>query len=208
MRLLPFGVASAEENLSLDGKLFFDLEEGEGEPAFRLYRWSELALSLGYHQKPLPLPLRQVRRPTGGGALLHRWDVSFALVDRRRESPLRTYARFTALLKELLKKLGLELFSCPEGKRSELCYFYSTKGELCTREGKKAVAVAMRSGRRAFLLHGSFYFHFPYREASRLLRVPERRLRRNLLSLEEAGIREEDLTEALYSFPSVWLRRA
>ena len=57
-----------------------------GEPALRLYGWCEPTLSLGYFQKLTELPddwreiaARLVRRPTGGGAILHHHEATYAV---------------------------------------------------------------------------------------------------------------------------------
>lgn len=57
-----------------------------GEPALRLYGWSQPTLSLGYFQRlsELPPDWRQmaaqlVRRSTGGGAILHHHETTYAV---------------------------------------------------------------------------------------------------------------------------------
>ena len=205
MRVLPLETLSPEENMKKDGSLLFSLEEGEGQPTFRIYKWDRLCLSIGYSQKPpkgIKVPV--VRRPTGGGALLHGWDVSFALVDLREawgSNPCGIYRRISDLLMDVFRKLGVRLsLSRFRGRYLEryYCFFVPTFGEL-TFGGRKVVAVAMRTLRRSFLAHGSIYTSFDYRIASEVLGVEESLLRRRIVSAEEMGIKEGDLVEALLS---------
>ena len=72
-------------NMAVDEALL----EGIGEfgPTLRLYRWSPATLSLGYFQvledrrlHPPSLSCPVVRRPTGGGAILHDAELTYALV--------------------------------------------------------------------------------------------------------------------------------
>ena len=65
------------------------LADPSAGPSFRLYRWSRPTVSLGYHQRIVPPHWRTlaaqglidlVRRPTGGRAVLHGQDLSYALI--------------------------------------------------------------------------------------------------------------------------------
>src|SRR5947207_4428455 len=57
-----------------------------GKPSLRLYGWSEPTVSLGYFQPeavrredPRLAQLPYVRRPSGGGTLVHHHEVTYAL---------------------------------------------------------------------------------------------------------------------------------
>ncbi len=205
MRVLPLERLSPEENMEKDKKLLLSLEDGSGEPAFRIYEWNRVCLSIGYSQKPpenITVPV--VRRPTGGGALLHGWDLSFALVDLKErwgDTPCGIYSSFAKFIIDIFSKIGVMLrFERFRGRYLEryYCFFVPTFGEL-TLGGKKVVAMAMRTLRRAFLIHGSVYITFDYGTASRILKIPEEKLRKRIISLEEIGVRKGDLVEALLS---------
>jgi Lipoate-protein ligase A len=76
-----------------------------------------------------------VKRPTGGGALLHGWDISFSVTDVKEmwgKSPKKIYLRLMGLLKENLERLGLSLgFSNYGGSYGEyFCIFQPTFGEI------------------------------------------------------------------------------
>ena len=85
LRLLPCFQQPGDWQMALDALLL-----SQRRPALRLYRWGgRPTLSLGLHQRPLEshwLALAQagrlnlVRRPSGGRAVLHGGDLSYALV--------------------------------------------------------------------------------------------------------------------------------
>jgi lipoate-protein ligase A len=75
-------------NMARDEALLRAAEAGGSPPTLRFYRWSPPTISLGYFQDPAELApaapespdLPVVRRTTGGGAILHDAEVTYALV--------------------------------------------------------------------------------------------------------------------------------
>ena len=197
---------SPEENMERDYQAFLSVEEGTGKPPIvRLYKWNRLCLSLGHSQKDKPgLKLPLVKRPTGGGALLHGWDVSFSIADLKDRwggKPSSIYGNIADIVKGVFEKLGTEVKQ--ERFRGRYldrfyCFWVPTLGEL-TYGGRKVVAMAMRTGRRAFILHGSVYVDFDYDEASRILGVDKAILKSRVISLREMGLREEEFLKTLSS---------
>ncbi len=208
MRFYGFHTLSPEENMKLDETLLELLEKEKIEPTFRLYKWSELCVSIGKHQETRKFPIKMVRRPTGGGALLHGWDLSFAVVDykvRWGTATIRIYRNLAERFKKLFQELSVELI-VERNKHYNLdnyfCFFFPTFGELKTQEGKKVVAIAMTERRNSFLAHGSIYVRFDYKKASNILGVEENLLRERIISLEELGIKEENFRKLLCSYLS------
>src|SRR5256885_1114818 len=84
VRLLPLETADGATNMAADEVL---LEAAvAGSAALRFYQWSEATLSLGYFQPeairrsdPLLAELPWVRRPSGGSALIHHYELTYAL---------------------------------------------------------------------------------------------------------------------------------
>ncbi len=195
---LEVEVLSPEENMRRDEEALLSFEENpEPRPKIRLYRWDRVCLSLGHFQKEKPfLKLPTVRRPTGGGALLHGWDVSFSIVDLRERwggAPTRIYKRVSAVFIRTFHSLGVDVhLERFRGRYLDrfYCFWVPTLGEL-TFGGRKVVSMAMRTLRRSFLVHGSVYTEFDYRRARELLGVPEEALRDRIVSLREMGIQEE-----------------
>ncbi len=86
-RVLPHRIGDGPTNMAIDEAL---LDAVASDPTFsvvRTYEWSVPTLSLGYFQKvgeaeadPRWLGAATVRRPTGGGALWHDREITYAVV--------------------------------------------------------------------------------------------------------------------------------
>lgn len=82
-RRLDDGALPGAENMARDEALL----ELRAAPTLRFYRWARPTLSLGYFQPAADLPLAAVRargcevvrRPTGGKAILHEHELTYAL---------------------------------------------------------------------------------------------------------------------------------
>jgi lipoate-protein ligase A len=196
-------VLDGYENMQKDYENFLRVEEGGG-PFFRLYLWEKPVISLGFHQEPRDFPVDVVKRPTGGGAILHGWDISFSVVDVKEmwgRSPKKIYLRLMGLLKESLERLGLslELSNYGGSYREYFCLFQPTFGEI-THMGKKLVACAMRVGKRGFLLHGSLFWALDYLRAEQITGIPGEKLRDRMITFEELSVSWEELLKAVKDF--------
>ena len=196
-------VLDGYENMQKDYENFLRVEEGGG-PFFRIYLWKKPVISLGFHQEPRDFLVDVVKRPTGGGALLHGWDISFSVVDAKEmwgKSPKKIYLRLMGLLKESLEGLGLSLgISNYGGTYGEyFCLFQPTFGEI-THMGKKLVACAMRVGKRGFLLHGSLFWALDYLKAEQIMGIPGEKLRDRMITFEELSVSREELLKAVKDF--------
>ena len=166
LRILPFVSADGPHNMAADEVL---LESGQTDNAsLRFYGWSTATVSLGYFQAEKArrgdeqlanLPF--VRRPTGGGALVHHHELTYALAlppgspwqGRGHESWL---CRIHIIIADALKELGVrpETVSKEEPARNLLCFHHLTPGDLVL-GGGKVVGSAQRKQRGALLQHGS-----------------------------------------------------
>jgi lipoyl(octanoyl) transferase len=162
-------------NMALDGALFQEAEEALTEaPVLRLYTWAPACLSIGFHQSREETcdakHCRQagydiVRRPTGGKAVLHDDEVTYAVVARQDLPPfagrglMATYGLIAEALAAGLKFLGLDVMMSqravpiPPGGGAP-CFLVPSEKEI-TVNGRKVVGSAQRRGKRAFLQHGS-----------------------------------------------------
>jgi lipoyl(octanoyl) transferase len=166
-RLLPFTTAEGPWQMAADEVL---LEAAAaGRAALRFYAWSQPTLSLGYFQAdalrrsdPRLAGLPSVRRASGGAALVHDREVTYALAlpagapwQRRGESWLWRMHRIIAAA---LATLGVEARACdPGGERKlgeVLCFLHHTPGDLLIGPAKVAGS-AQRKLRGALLQHGS-----------------------------------------------------
>jgi lipoate-protein ligase A len=87
LRLLQDPALDGPANMARDEALLHSVGASESLPTLRLYEWKPPTISLGYFQpvadyEKLDAPLRElpvVRRPTGGGAILHDLELTYSL---------------------------------------------------------------------------------------------------------------------------------
>jgi len=162
----------------MDEMLFIRCQEKRNfPPTLRIYDWSEPAVSIGYFQemnqainvqKARQEGLKIVRRITGGRAVLHFGELTYAVVANSSRNPelgsnlLATYREISLALARGLEKLGIRA----EYKRgraarrtSRLSYhhpcFESISSYELTVKGRKLVGSAQRRSQGCFLQHGS-----------------------------------------------------
>ena len=144
------------------------LETGEG--FLRCYRWEPHCLSFGRNEPALrrydagrirALGLSCVRRPTGGRAVWHARELTYAVT-----APLaafggmrEAYAAIHALIAAALSTMGVQSRLAPRssptpGVGSGPCFATPVGGEVLV-EGKKVVGSAQLRSGDAFLQHGS-----------------------------------------------------
>jgi lipoate-protein ligase A len=166
-RLLPFRIADGAWNMAADETLLEAVAAGVA--SLRLYGWSRPTLSLGYFQAeamcrayPHLGELAWVRRPSGGAALVHHLEITYALAlpagppwQKRGESWLR---RMHAVLIDALAAFGVGVRACGDDEEKMLgdvlCFLHYTPGDLIL-HGAKVVGSAQRKQRGALLQHGS-----------------------------------------------------
>ena len=147
----------------------FDLAETTGALLWRLYQWEPWCLSFGRHEpaarrydrtRIANLGLDCVRRPTGGRAVWHARELTYAVAGPTdRLGSLRdAYRTIHQLLARAVTRLGLTTTLAPSrttpGLGSGACFAVPVGGEL-TVGAKKILGSAQRRGTRALLQHGS-----------------------------------------------------
>ena len=166
-RLVPTQTRSGAEQMALVTLL---LEQSCSSRAdaliLRFYRWSRPTLSLGRHQGPPTDLWRQlaargdldlVRRPSGGGAVLHAGGLTYALIwanpPRQRR---QAYAQVNQCLQEGLKALGLHLKpgTATADRIMADCFAQSTTADLVDSRGCKRIGSAQFWKRGQLLQHG------------------------------------------------------
>lgn len=131
-------------------------------PTLRLYSWARPTLSLGKFQKDEFPDLPWVRRPSGGRALWHADEITYAvgLPDSAALSLKEAFCGVTRGLKAALHALGArEVESCaadliPSGRQNPSCMAVQREGELSA-GGRKLAGSAQVRRRQATLQHGS-----------------------------------------------------
>jgi len=142
-------------------------------PTLRLYGWRPAALSLGRTQRAqgahdphalARLAIDLVRRPTGGTAVLHEFERTYAVVGALGVPPFTggvtaTYRLIADAVIAGLEQLGVASSSAaPEGGGSRdvsaACFARTGAWEI-EAAGRKIVGAAQARRRGAFLQHGS-----------------------------------------------------
>ena len=165
------GAGSGAWNMALDAALLRAAEE-DGLCALRLYAWDPPTLSFGRNEPALrrydrnaiaARALAVVRRPTGGRAVWHDREVTYAVAAPAAVfgSLRASYREIHAMLAEALTALGAHVLLAadrpppPAGVGAGACFASAAGGEVMAETGGKVVGSAQVRGDGAFLQHGS-----------------------------------------------------
>lgn len=168
-RLLPITVAEGSTHMAIDAWLLDQLILGHQKPTLRFYRWLPAAISLGYHQRQWPdhwqhliwqgRPVDLVRRSTGGRAVLHQGDFTYAItlpIGTHRRQVL--YKRVCTALISGFGRLGISLDYGTAGRgyrHQPSCFALATAADLVTPSGHKLIGSAQLRRDRYLLQHGT-----------------------------------------------------
>lgn len=168
-RLIPLTERTGVEQMAIDSWLLDQHVKGLQPPCLRFYTWRSPTLSLGYHQRQFPKhwnslswqgqPVDLVRRPTGGRAVLHQGDLTYALITSGLKGSRReVYRQLCQFLIDGWKNLGVQLSFGEAGRgyiHNPNCFGTATAADLVMEDGYKLIGSAQvyRSG--CVLQHGS-----------------------------------------------------
>jgi lipoate-protein ligase A len=163
---------SGAANMALDQALAEAAAAGEAPPTLRCYRWQPPAVSLGRHQ-PIAeidqaavaaLGYDLVRRPTGGRAILHIDEFTYAVTAAADEprvagSLMEAYLRLSNALLAGLQRIGLQADKAAGDVRtgpnvSAACFEVPSAYEI-TAHGRKLIGSAQSRRAGYVLQHGS-----------------------------------------------------
>lgn len=186
---LPHRAASGSWNMAADAALLDWAARGSARLLYRTYEWERPTLSLG-RAEPYPegwdpdaiarAGVDVVRRPTGGSAVLHVEEVTFALaasVPGPWGLTPRAFANAAAeALAGALESCGLAgtelaIPSTMPRSGSDLCFARSAPGEVLAR-GYKVAGIASRFARHGALCHASIPLTARSRSIARFRRAP------------------------------------
>ena len=159
---------NGEENMAIDLAMM-DVAK-EGTPILRLYGWNPPALSIGKFQRMEEINrdyVRRkkysiVRRPSGGRAVLHQDEVTYAVAVPEHmlfKSVIRTYLELSKALVEGLNMMGLGCEIARERSKERYtdfaaCFATTSIHEIMI-DGKKLVGSAQTRKDGIILQHGS-----------------------------------------------------
>jgi lipoate-protein ligase A len=138
----------------------------QGVASLRFYGWTEPTVSLGYFQPADSraqaglTSLSWVRRPSGGAALVHHHELTYALAlppGREWQGGQPWLPRFHGVLAEILAEFGVSVRLCRAEEERKLgavlCFLHHTPGDLLLGSAKVAGS-AQRKSHGALLQHG------------------------------------------------------
>lgn len=196
---------SAQEHMATDVAMLDRVLDG-GPPMLRLYQWRPTALTIGRHQdvgdvdeeRCRRFGVEVARRPTGGRALLHGGDLTYAVAMRVPEGIHGVLAAYSYLADALiagLARLGVAAAVAQRaGERGVAC-FASAEGADVAVAGRKVCGSAQLQQRGGLLQHGAVLLErlpvsepdlLVYRDPQRR-RIEQERLRSATVTLAELG---------------------
>jgi lipoate-protein ligase A len=158
-------------NMALDSAILEAVGKGIAPPTLRLYRWNPPCLSLGYSQSYQDVDQKNitelgwdiVRRPTGGRAILHTDELTYAVIGPKSDPRLKgglleSYRRLSEALygSLLILNLPVEIHQGknPLAHQQPVCFENPSDFEI-TVNGKKIIGSAQARKKESLLQHGS-----------------------------------------------------
>lgn len=155
--------------MAIDRYLFQQHAQGHLPPTLRFYSWSPIAISLGYHQRTYPdhwrtgtwqgQPIDLIPRPTGGRAVLHQGDLTYAVIASGFSAKrLESYQQICEVLIQGWRSLGVELIYGQAGRgyiHNPNCFGTATGADLVLSDGSKLIGSAQARQGSTILQHGS-----------------------------------------------------
>ena len=205
LRVIIDGPRDPQLNMAIDEALML-MRRKAGLDTLRLYMWSPTGVSIGRKQDASSvvdldavnrLGFKLVRRPTGGGALLHaeggELTYSVVLGDSHPLAGLdveSSAARIAEGVARALRKLGLDARVAGESALSGyggVCYMARGSSDVLVM-GRKVSGSAQKRMAGALLQHGTILIDFSPEEWARVLKGGEG-VERLVTSLKNEGVK-------------------
>ena len=153
------------EKTILDENILFTL---------RFYLWQGNWISVGYHQKNLPNNwiklseeglIKIIKRPSGGGAVLHSGGITYALTFKKPKYRKFSYQVVNNWLIKYFSSIGIKLKygSIKKNTINENCFSTSYTSDLIDQNGIKRIGSAQYWKKGSFLQHGEIQLN-PHKE--------------------------------------------
>jgi lipoyl(octanoyl) transferase len=180
-----------------DFELLMRVENGDDHSFLRFYEWDKPTLSLGFHQSESTIDesalhaadVPWVRRPTGGAAVLHSEELTYAIVQPMTETADAHHVQeiISHALAEGLRAIGVNAHVDARGDvltalpNRTSCFVRTSRWEV-TAGGRKIVGSAQRKLTRAILQHGSILTGDDHLRIADFLVLPDEAARTELWS--------------------------
>ncbi len=159
---MSFDIDLLNKTISNDAILF----------TLRFYLWEGNWISTGFHQKSYPVHWKNlvkkgliniVRRPSGGGAVLHSGGITYALTFKKPEYKKFSYQFVNSWLIKSFALLGITLKngSVKKGSIRENCFGTNYVSDLVDENGNKRIGSAQYWKKGSFLQHGEIQLNPP-----------------------------------------------
>ncbi|MCO5388409.1 MAG: lipoate--protein ligase family protein [Desulfosporosinus sp.] len=198
-RYLPYSVFTGPENMAIDESIMELMKkDNSNQPVLRFYGWKPAALSLGYAQSYAKevdedacrqANIDVVRRPTGGRAVLHQYELTYSIIVPESEehvkgTVIKSYLKISEALLKGINAVGVPAEIVAQANSSHTgtaaCFDAPSWYELAV-AGKKLVGSAQMRRDGILLQHGSIILHFDTELLFRLLKLPNEEVRQRLV---------------------------
>ncbi|RKX39479.1 MAG: lipoate--protein ligase family protein [Thermotogae bacterium] len=174
LRVIFDGKNKAAWNMALDESLLYHLKEVG--PTLRLYGWLPPAVSIGYFQsmeevnveKAREMGVDVIRRITGGGAVYHKYELTYSIV--MPPPPGKILESYRIIEKGIIEALNMI------GVKAEM----SGINDIIV-EGKKISGNAQTRKYGGLLQHGTLLIDVDVDEMFTLLKVPQEKMRDKII---------------------------
>ena len=174
IRTVETGFNPAAQNMAIDEAL----TESVGEvPILRIYGWRPAAVSIGYFQsmneevnftKCREIGVDIVRRLTGGGAVLHEYELTYSFISRRYpQNVVESYKWICDAIVISIKRLGFDASFVPLND--------------IVIAGKKVSGNAQTRRKGVLLQHGTILLGVDVNKMFSVLKVPSEKLRDKII---------------------------
>lgn len=174
IRTVETGFNPAAQNMAIDEAL----TESVGEvPILRIYGWRPAAVSIGYFQsmneevdftKCREIGVDIVRRLTGGGAVLHEYELTYSFISRRYpQNIVESYKWICDAIVISIKRLGFDASFVPLND--------------IVIAGKKVSGNAQTRRKGVLLQHGTILLGVDVNKMFSVLKVPSEKLRDKII---------------------------
>jgi lipoate---protein ligase len=174
LNVLETGYNPATLNMAIDEALMETMADG---PILRIYGWKPAAISIGYFQsmrdevdlqKCDQLGLDVVRRLTGGGAVLHEFELTYSFITRQYpQNILESYRWICDAIVMSINRLGVDASFVP-------------LNDIVV-EGKKVSGNAQTRKNGVLLQHGTLLLGLDINKMFSVLKVSSEKLRDKMI---------------------------
>jgi lipoate---protein ligase len=161
--------ATGAMQMAIDRWLLHQHILGQIPPTLRFYTWLQPTISLGYHQRHYPehwaslvwheRAIEIVKRPTGGRAVLHQGDLTYAFIGSGFTGKrVEIYQQICQFLIDGWRSIGIDLQYGMAGTgyiHNPNCFGTATSADLVCADAYKLIGSAQLIKSGAILQHGS-----------------------------------------------------